>query len=99
MLKDATAVPSKVDRECGVDCPNAILVSLLHIQELWMDIMPQTLIYSISLLTVTTKRLTWEFLNIMWLYVTNGLHLKVSLCRANTELGAVAKVNTTNACD
>lgn len=60
MLKDATAVLPKFDREAGVDCPNAILVLVLHIQELWMDIMPQTLIYSVSHLTVTIKRLAWE---------------------------------------
>lgn len=35
-------VIQKFDRESGVDCPNAILVLLLHIQELWMDIMPPT---------------------------------------------------------
>lgn len=34
----------RFDRKSGVDCPNAILVWLLRIQELWMDIMPPTLI-------------------------------------------------------
>lgn len=37
------AAQSKFDREFDADCPNAILVLLLQIQELWMDIMPQTL--------------------------------------------------------
>lgn len=50
-LRDAVGVHPKFDRESGVDCPNAILVLLLHIQELWMDIMPPTLIYSLLLLT------------------------------------------------
>lgn len=37
------AARPRFDRKSGVDCPNAILVWLLHIQELWMDIMPPAL--------------------------------------------------------
>lgn len=43
-VQDYVAVHLKFDRESGVDCPNAILVLLLHIQELWMDILPPILI-------------------------------------------------------
>ncbi|KAL7394106.1 hypothetical protein ABVT39_020728 [Epinephelus coioides] len=70
-LRDA-AHP-KFDRESGVDCPNAILVLLLHFQELWMDIMPQTLAYFLLLLTVTIQRLTWEFIDVMELCAKKGL--------------------------
>lgn len=59
-LRDAVAAHPKFDRESGVDCPNAILVLLIHIQELWMDIMPPTLIYSFSLLTAVIQRSTRE---------------------------------------
>lgn len=45
-LKTSSQANSK---ESGVDCPNAILV-LLHIQELWMDIMRQTSIYFVFIL-------------------------------------------------
>lgn len=41
----ARAAHRRFDRKSGVDCPNAILVWLLRIQELWMDIMPPTLIH------------------------------------------------------
>lgn len=40
----AGAAHRRSDGKSGVDCPNAILVWLLRIQELWMDIMPPTLI-------------------------------------------------------
>lgn len=70
-LRDAIAVHPKFDRESGVDCPNAILVLLLHIQELWMDILPLILVFSLVL------NQDGKSLNVvMWLCAKKGLHFK-----------------------
>lgn len=69
-------IHSKFDRDSGVDCPNAILVLLLQIQELWMDIMLPTLThYMFPYYWDQTQRSSWKFIHHHVAVRKEGIHL------------------------